>query len=333
MQEVRFRNKVNWISIICAVLVVLLHSFSFNSGAKDTFAYHLEFFISRSVAKVSVPTFFALSAFLFYRKFDYSILKRKLYSRVRSLVVPYILWNTISMIAFYFLSRFSFINTDPFDLNLRTVIDSVLFYEYNQVFWFVFQLILLTYLFPLLYPLVKNQLFAVLALVALVCMYGSGWVYIGKLEVRALAYYFFGAYFAVHYHETVISHHKASIWGILAFAASQILIYSEQSEDPMIKIISRMLLIIAIFDLSSVLCEIELPAVLNCSFPIYAMHNLILEFFNKVFSFILSTDSNLILIDYFGSTVLTLLIIAGLNLLLQKKIPAFHSILFGGRGK
>lgn len=333
LQEDHFRNKVNWISIICAVLVVFLHSYSFNGGEQNTFAYNLEFFISRSLAKTSVPTFFALSAFLFYRNFDFSKLMSKFRSRFYTLIVPYVIWNFISMVIFYFLSRLPFINTETFCWSLETVIDGVIFYKYNLVFWFVFQLILLTYLFPLLYPVLKKQLVAVLIFLALVALYGSGYVYIWKIEIRALIYYFLGAYFAVHHKKFIEKNNYSSIWGILAFIAAQILIYSDQAEEPLIKIISRILLIVAVFDFSNLLSGKKLPALFNCSFPIYAMHNLILEFFNKIFSFFLSPESNLILIDYFGSTIMTILIIAAVNVFMIKYFPRMHRVLFGGRGK
>lgn len=333
MQEERFRNKVNWISIICAVLVVFLHSFSFNDCDTRNFAFHLEFFISRNIAQSSVPVFFTLSAFLFYRNFDYSKLPSKYLSRLKSLLIPYLLWNFISMIAFYFLSKMSFINTPPFDINFDTLFDSLVYYRYNLVFWFVFQLILLTYLFPLIYPVIKNKILSIALFAFLLWMYGSGNVLIWKIEVKALIFYYFGAYFAIHHQEAVVSNSKLSIWGILAFVTSQVMIYSQWADKNSIYILTRLLMIVAVFDFANLLSSKKLPVLLNCSFPIYAMHNLVLEFFNKVFSFILTPESNLILIDYFGSTIITIMIIAAVNLYMANHLPKTHALLFGGRGK
>jgi len=331
--EKRFRNKVNWISIICAVLVVFLHSYAFNDIHVNHAAYHIEFFISRNIAQASVPTFFALSAFLFYRNFDWSKLISKFSSRLRSLVIPYVIWNIISMMAFFFLSKLPFINTPPFDLNAHTILDGILFYRYNLVFWFVQQLIILTYLFPLLYPLVKRKFIAIPLFFIMLGIYGSGNTVFWYVELKALIFYFFGAYFAVHHQSAVVSHQKITFWGICAFVISQILIYSSYSEWPIVYIVTRLLMICAVFDLTSVLGKIDMPALLNCSFPIYAMHNLILETFNKAFSFVLTPGSNLILIDYFGSTVATIVIIMLANRFLLKRLPRVHNVLFGGRGK
>lgn len=333
MQEERFRNKVNWISLICAVLVVFLHSYAFKESDSRNFAYYTEFFISRNIAQSSVPVFFALSAFLFYRNFDYSKLISKYQSRFFSLVIPYLLWNIISMFAFYFLSKLPFINTPAFELNAETLISSIFFYQYNLVFWFVYQLILLTYCFPLIYPVLKHRILSVVLFVLMLVAYNAEIFRVWVFELKAVIFYFFGAYFAVQHQTQVVNHNKPTLAGFAALILSQILIFSPYSDEPFVYLIVRLLMIVAVFDLTGFLREIKLPSILMCSFPIYALHNLILEFFNKIFSFFLSADSNLILIDYFGSTFATIVIIMGINWFLQKKMPRIHGILFGGRGK
>lgn len=330
-REEAFRNKINVISILCAVLVVFLHSFSFNDGPRDTFAYHLEFFISRNIAQAAVPTFFAMSGFLFYRNFDLSQLMRKWKSRFRSLVIPYLLWNGISLLVFYVISRFSFISMEPFALNPENIFNGLVFYRYNLIFWFVFQLILLTYLCPVLYWLLKKRAVAVCLLGLLLVLYGLDIKELWILEIRAVIYYGLGAYFALHHQQWVVSREKASIFGIAAFLVTQVMIYTGLDERNIVYILDRILLAVAVFDFSNLLASVKIPRFLQCSFPIYAMHNLILEFFNKVFSFVLTPESNWILLDYFLSPILTIAIIALVNAFLLKYTPKVHGILFGGR--
>lgn len=330
-REEAFRNKINVISILCAVLVVYLHSFSFNDGPRNSFAYHLEFFISRNIAQAAVPAFFAMSGFLFYRNFDLSQLFRKWKSRFHSLVIPYLLWNGISMLIFFVISRFSFISMEPFALNLENIFNGLIFYQYNLIFWFVFQLILLTYLCPVLYGLLKNRVVAVCLFGVLLTLYGLDIREIWFIEVRAVIYYGFGAYFALHHQQWLISREKVSIFGIGAFLVAQVMIYTGLDERNIVYILDRILLAVAVFDFSNLLTTVKVPRFLQCSFPIYAMHNLILEFFNKVFSFALSPESNWILLDYFLSPILTIAIIALVNAFLLKYTPKVHGVLFGGR--
>ncbi len=61
--------------------------------------YHIvKVFFSDGVAQIGVPTFFFISGYLFFhniRKLDLSVYRQKLTSRVRTLLVPYILWNLL----------------------------------------------------------------------------------------------------------------------------------------------------------------------------------------------------------------------------------------------
>lgn len=152
--------------------------------------------------------FFALSAFLFYRSFAVSKLITKFKSRFRSLVIPYLIWNGISMVIFYFLAKLPFINTEPFSLTLPKIVDSLIFYRYNLVFWFVFNLILLTYLFPLMYPILKSKIASAVVFAVLLYVYGWKFRVYGHLELRALIFYFFSAFFAVQYEEAVVKNNR-----------------------------------------------------------------------------------------------------------------------------
>jgi hypothetical protein len=121
--------------------------------------------------------------------------------------------------------------------------------------------------------------------------------------------------------------------GITAFAVSQVMIYSPWAEAAPVYILTRLAMIVAVWDLSNAIAHIRLPAVLDCSFPIFAMHGLPIETLNKLFSFFLSPASNWILVDYFVSTFATIGGCILVNYLLQRYAPKVHAILFGGRAK
>ena len=78
----------------------------------------IEFF-SRYLCKICVPSFFMISGFLFFRNIApdcrpgvlFSFYKKKLKSRVRSLVLPYIIWNAIA--ACIFISKCYYANYNP----------------------------------------------------------------------------------------------------------------------------------------------------------------------------------------------------------------------------
>ena len=77
---------------------------------------------------------------------------RKWSSRIRSVLVPYIVWNSLYYFGYVIGSRLPYISDVigkgkiPFGL-LETV-DAILNYTYNYVFWYLYQLILLILLAP-----------------------------------------------------------------------------------------------------------------------------------------------------------------------------------------
>lgn len=329
--EERFRRKVTLVSTVCSVLVVLLHSFAFNDGAQATAAYHIEFFLSRCVAQAAVPVFFALSAFLFYRGFSLEKLLLKWRSRLRGLVIPYLIWNFVSMIAFWFLAKLPFINTPEFPLNGQTLLGGVVFYQYNLNFWFMYNLIVFTYLAPAVYLLVKNRYVGIAAILSFVLLYSSGVQIWRLIEIRAVIYYLLGAWCGIHLERQIVEG-RFHWTGIAALLGAVGIIYSPLDGVLLGYILARLLLIYAVYRLSDLAAGVTVPRFLLCSFPIYAMHNLILETFNKLFSFVLPVGSNWILLDYFGSTVMTIAIICVFNALLLKYVPRVHRLVFGGRG-
>lgn len=92
-----------------AVLVVFIHSFG-KPETVDTLSINytaltlvdvydlLRVAVSHVIAHCAVPTFFMISGYLFFRsmrQWDTAIWKRKMQSRIHTIVIPYILWITI----------------------------------------------------------------------------------------------------------------------------------------------------------------------------------------------------------------------------------------------
>lgn len=331
-QENRFRNKVNALSAILALLVVFFHSYAFMDGPQDNFAYHFQYFVCQDLAQGAVPTFFALSGFLFYRNFEMSQLSRKWESRIRSLCIPYLFWNAVYTAYFFLAAKMPFVGTEAFPLDLPHLIQGILFHEYNGPFWYMLQLILLTALCPVLYFLMKRKWAAISFLAGMYVLYALNITSLGILQTRAVIYYGLGVLFAIHYPNRILNADRVHPAGIAAFVLAQLLIYSKVSL-PIVYITIRLLLIVSYATFVNLLGNVQLPKWLLCCFPVYAMHDIFVETLNKIFSFFVSPESNWILLDFFLTTAITLFLCISINTFLLRFAPKFHGFIFGGRAK
>lgn len=96
-------NKLTTVSFFAAVGVVLIHAHPpFSQAGQSDLSLLFERFLSGSFTSSAVPIFFVISGYLFATKTDfgqqphwYSLTIKK---RIKSLLVPYILWNIIHVL-------------------------------------------------------------------------------------------------------------------------------------------------------------------------------------------------------------------------------------------
>lgn len=90
-------------TFMLSVLVVIIHNSTsayFDYGdSMDTFLVH--YFIHDLIpllTNCAVPCFFIISSFLFFRNYTDGMACSKLHSRLKTLVVPYLIWNTYGLL-------------------------------------------------------------------------------------------------------------------------------------------------------------------------------------------------------------------------------------------
>ncbi len=205
MEEKAFRRKVGWFQFICCLLVIWNHAGNAELflGEADTShpLWVMENGVVLRVASVSIPCFLMLSAYLFYRNFTWQDLPGKWKRRVRTLLVPYLLWNLFYYFGYLAASYIPYVNTlvNRFQIpfSIPDLIRAALFYEANPVFWFMFQLLLLTLLAPVLYLMMENAAIGLCWLGML--FWGiAGGVELPWLNLDALTYYSLAAFAALH---------------------------------------------------------------------------------------------------------------------------------------
>lgn len=144
-------------TLFLSVLVIFVHSTHFSLASlqavphssffSTSFLIKIEFFFSEFLGQVAVPGFFFLSGFLFFRDLDdVKSWGRKLKSRVFSYVLPYLLWNS-GMTLLY-------LSFGKAEWSLKSLWEGIFLYRFNPVFWYFYQLILLSFCLPFMAILV-----------------------------------------------------------------------------------------------------------------------------------------------------------------------------------
>lgn len=96
----------------CAVLIVLIHVFQVRPEtglSRFSLSYAVQILLSQGIARIAVPVFFLISGYLFFSKldrWDWGAYFQKLKKRVRTLLVPYLLWVTLAFLVEFIIALF-----------------------------------------------------------------------------------------------------------------------------------------------------------------------------------------------------------------------------------
>ena len=150
--EVRFFKILPFINIVLSFLIVIHHSFNinidYNVNIKNV-AWIIERYLY-NITECAVPIFFFMSAVLFYRDFhgELETFKRKVKNRVKSLLLPYIIFNIIG-----YIKHIVFANQD---FGLFRLLGSIITSD-TMPLWFLRELFILSILAPILYKLKSKR--------------------------------------------------------------------------------------------------------------------------------------------------------------------------------
>ena len=167
-----FQSKViNWLRFPLAVAVVLLHSGESKDGIYGSdFFSTFQIVLSQGICRIAVPCFFFFSGFLFFsglKEWDTQVWVGKVKKRVRTLLLPYILWNTLALVVGFayewFRARFnpevvsmSLLETIRHNGGLNIFWGSTWGLPIDYPLWFIRDLIVFVVITPLVFFFVKK---------------------------------------------------------------------------------------------------------------------------------------------------------------------------------
>lgn len=312
-----------------------------HTGSGDLLYYFLMYFLSRNVTCCVNSMFFFISGFLYFANvigwFTLEDYKRKTVSRVKSLLVPYLIWNAI-VLAIYFIVALcgskdikSLMDLNSFwqkgwsPESMGTPIDGPL--------WFIRDLFIQALLAPLTYFMVKH--FHVFYIIFLGGLFYLG---VGMTGLAPVAYLFFaiGAMFGIHKISFTSLSCKYSI--LFFIIAAMALLYRSYCSIGGHEDVSHGLLW-NIFGIAALLCLVSyfkpsFPKICTDStFFLYAIHQPLIIVPLYLFFKAEGWDRHIWGVNgmFIIAFIASLSICALMSYLAKKYFPKFYSILSGGR--
>jgi len=346
----KLSKKIHSINIVLAILVIMIHCYNIpltnvNEDTNIILYNSIKFiqnFISQGISRVAVPLFFIISGFLFFRNFSNEkiVYKNKLKKKIKTLIIPYLIWNLVGYIIFLlpnyvpYLNRF--IQNNGSNLNLKDFLEGILFFKYNKTFWFMFYLIVLTIVSPIIYKTICKKKRGIITIVTIMVFWFIFSSAINSDIIISLLFYSLGGYLSINYFEVInnnnflLSKNTTFLITILWFIL--IIIYHYILHNKIILQISVLIGVVSIWELYNF---IKIPSIiLKCSkysFGIYALHPFVLETIEKVIMKILGTDVIAILIDYITAPIITFIIVITVFTIIRKRINTLYKLLNGNR--
>ena len=367
--------RVTLFCFLLTVLVVYVHAPNIGltaggmepvPGSIGAFFAEAEQFFSGFVGAAAVPGFFFLSAMRFFQTFArsetngapvfrewraaMSVIFVKWKRRLRSLLLPYLLWNGVYYLVYVLAGRVP--------LRPDTAFAGILNYAFNPVFWYMKQLMILTLLAPVIYLLVcrRGLRFAALG----VSMYLA--VFYDRLPFHivnedALFYYMVGAVYVmergarlqddkerktdlngVQKVELPLCAVLLAVCGMLSWSAQNGQaafghIYIGRNTYLAATIAFRICLPYCLWQLLGLLRlqKGSLPPVIGISFFVYAMHFLIVRGLNHVLIGSAPQDYALLFIAYLLLPAISFGLCYVLFLAANRICPRLYGLFTGGR--
>ena len=345
-----FWKKKDFLSYLLSIFVFLIHISSFEqhnysatvlSGINDTVAY----FFTEAITRFAVPMFFLLAGVAFFRNYTAASYVSKLKSRFFTLVIPYLIWNTLWMIfeticSYSFLSRY-FTGREKFELTFINILKGIFLYECNGPFWSIFTLIALTVVAPFIDFLTSKKSLAFLSVGALIVLRVCGIEIPVFAHTNAIVYYMIGAIIGKYYLDGFMgkASKKTQVLSALFLCVYVILktVFRPGPFGPLTHLVQ-----IVIFTLSSFclwnaadifMDKIGDAPAFSRSFAVYAMHINVSAIITKLIALAANKQEIWAIPNFLITTIFTLIIIDLFCTVTSRYCPKLYAVLMGRRGR
>lgn len=297
----------------------------------------LEYEMIPAVIRINIPCFLMISAYLFYRDFTWAKLPGKWKRRVKTLLVPYITWNLLYYAGYLAAGHIphlaEMVNRPGLTLTASNLFQAAFRFAFNPVFWFMYQLLLLVALAPVLYLFLKNKWIG-LAFLGMLFFALSHGAALPELNLDALIYYSAAAWLALHAKKTAEScwSGKRAFLGVILLAVGIAVSREYYRRYCVPAIVFYQVLAPASLWLMADERKLAAPKPwMMCTFFIYAFHFIPVRLINKAAAMALPGNAMAAGLLFFLMPVLAVTICYQAVRVLRRFTPKLWRLLNGGR--
>lgn len=295
MNEKTLWERIVWYQFLFSIFVIWCHAENtalfLQDGAAGNRLLMLETEVVRYFGRLGVAGFYLCSGYLFYRNFTLAKLAEKWKSRVYTLLLPYFIWNFIYYLVHYLIPKIpgmeNSIDNSVQVFSWQGLLDALIHYRYNPIFWYLQYLIIFVILCPVLYLALKNRYLGAAFLLVLLVLRSGYFIdfeneFLGALG-NWLVVYGAGAYAGLHF-KTRIEHEAPS--GLILAASGILAVICAVFYTRCVNVVFSIIYFLAapIF-IWLLLQKLPLPAPgtwMKNTFFVYASHHLLVRMITKV---------------------------------------------------
>lgn len=128
-------DSITHLNFVMTLLVLIIHTRAYPVYFPSVPLWYEHFYrITSDITAIAVPSFFAISAYLLFMSYDINGYVKKVKSRIRSLVIPYIIFSVVGIILF---NVRKLVLGEEGVWSLPDIISEIYYCSHNQPLWYV----------------------------------------------------------------------------------------------------------------------------------------------------------------------------------------------------
>lgn len=342
-------DKLTRLQFLLSAIVVLRHCdisqsiFPILGKYNGWIGYLLKFITD--LTNIAVPSFFIISGVLLFRHFSvdmpyynvWKLNKLSLKKRIKSLVIPFFIWNALSWL-FYALSTHlpgisSLMNMESVSLKIVNIVYDIIMTKYTPL-WFVRVLFIYVSMSGILFYILRNKYIFMMATSFFVVLQFTDLSIKHYFILWCLPFFLIGGFIGLHYWNR-FSSWKGFDFGkkyfLLSFSIVMIFFYELTALYPFLYVFCIVSSVLFCTSMIFNNRDIVLYPWYKYSFYIYCTHFIHINIFQKAYLVIFGKSVLSYVVSWLGVAILTIAVCCCEACIIKRYLPKMYGVITGNR--